>query len=56
VYKRQAFISTFGAVTLTQWLAVGGFILALAGFVVNFWHKRQIIKIEKERLNREFPK
>lgn len=50
-----ASLSAVGAITLTQWLAVGGFVLALLGFVVNFWHKKQMIKIEKERLEREFP-
>jgi|GEM_PF-792009 len=34
-----AAIAGFGALSLTQWLAVGGFILALAGFGVNVWFK-----------------
>lgn len=50
-----AFLGGVGAVTVTEWLAIGGFVLALAGFLVNFWHKRQLIKIERERLDREFP-
>ena len=34
-----AFISAFGALTINQWLAIGGFCLAAAGFLVNFWFK-----------------
>lgn len=50
-----AFLGGVGALTLTQWLAIGGFLLALAGFFVNLWHKRQILKIEARRLELEFP-
>lgn len=48
-------IAVVGAITITQWLAIGGLILAAAGFVVNFWHKVQMVRIAKEKLDREFP-
>lgn len=48
-------LSGVGAFTFTEWLAIGGFLLALGGFIVNFWHKSQMLKIERERLNREYP-
>lgn len=51
-----ATLSGVGAVTLTQWLAIGGFALAFFGFFVNLWHKRQMVKIERERLERQFPR
>ena len=47
-----AAISTVGAVTLVQWMALGGFLLAVCGFVFNVWFKTQILKIEKEKLHR----
>lgn len=50
-----AFVSGVGALTVTEWLAVGGFILALGGFLVNWWHKRQLVRLARERLDREFP-
>ena len=49
-------LSAVGAITVVQWLAIGGFILAAAGFCVNWWHKTQMVKLAKERLDREFPK
>ena len=39
-----------GGVTLTEWMAIGGLVVAVAGFVVNVWHKRQMVRIERERL------
>lgn len=39
-----------GGVTLTEWLAIAGFLLALAGFVVNVWHKRQMVHLAREKL------
>ncbi len=43
-------LSAIGAVTLMQWLAVGGFLLACAGFGVNLWHKRKMINLAERRL------
>lgn len=48
-----AIIAGFGALTINQWLAIGGFSLAVAGFAVNVWHKTQIVKIERAKLRKE---
>lgn len=45
-----AAIAGVGAVTLTQWLAIGGFILALAGFGVNLWHKIATYRLQRREL------
>lgn len=39
-----------GALTLAQWLAIGGFALALAGFGVNLWHKIQMVRLRKREV------
>ena len=39
-----------GALTLNQWLAVGGFVLAAAGFGVNVWHKISMVRLAKREL------
>ena len=33
--------------TIAEWMAIGGFFIALASFLVNWWHKRRMIKIEE---------
>lgn len=48
-----AFISGIGALTITEWMAVGGFVLAVLGFCVNAWHKFVITRIAIERARRE---
>lgn len=35
----------FGALTLTQWLAIGGFILAVLGFGVNAWRTVMMVRL-----------
>lgn len=50
-----AIASGVGAITLAEWLAIGGFLVALAGFFVNLWHKRKMVKVARERLALEFP-
>ena len=45
-----ALISGVGALTLMQWLAIGGFVLAVLGFCVNVWHKIATYKLERLRL------
>lgn len=47
--------AAIGGLTLTTWLSVIGVILAFLTLAVNWWYKRQILKIERERLEREFP-
>lgn len=45
-----AVMASAGALTLAQWLAIGGFVLALAGFGVNLWHKIQMVRLRKREL------
>jgi len=45
-----AAIAGLGALTLTQWLAIGGFVLALAGFGVNLWHKIATYRLQRREL------
>ena len=47
--------AAIGGLTLTTWLSLFGLVLAFLTLMVNWWHKRQIIKIERDRLEREFP-
>lgn len=42
-----------GALTLTEWMALGGFVLALLGFCVNTWHKIAMYRLERDRSARE---
>lgn len=39
-----------GALTLAQWLAIGGFILAALGFLVNVWFKWQMVRLRRAEL------
>lgn len=48
-------IGAMGAVTLTSWLGILGVCIALLTLLVNFWYKRQMLNIEREKMNREFP-
>ena len=45
-----AAIASIGAFTLSQWLAIFGAGLALAGFCVNLWHKVRLIKLREQEL------
>ncbi|MVO14803.1 hypothetical protein GO984_03180 [Rhodobacteraceae bacterium CY05] len=45
-----AAIAGVGALSLTQWLAIGGFVLALAGFGVNFWFKVATYRLQRREL------
>ena len=38
-------VAIFGALTLTQWLAIGGFILAVLGFGVNAWRSVMMVRL-----------
>lgn len=50
-----AIASGVGALTVSEWMALGGFLLAVAGFFVNLWHKHKMIKMARTRLHLEFP-
>lgn len=41
--------AVLGGVTLTDWLALGGFLVALLSASYNVWHKREIRKIARSR-------
>ena len=45
-----AVLASIGALTLSQWLAIFGAGLALAGFCVNFWHKVRLVKLREQEL------
>ena len=38
-------MASVGAFSLTDWLAVVGDLLAIAGFFVNWWFKRKLLQI-----------
>lgn len=48
-----ATIGVVGGITLTEILAIGGFVLALFGAGVNFWHKYNLVKLERKRFEME---
>lgn len=48
-----AVVAGAGALTLADWMAVSGVFLALLGLVVNWWHKRALVRIARERLELE---
>lgn len=41
--------TTIGGLALAEWLALGGFIVTLVGVGINFWHKRAIVRLEREK-------
>ena len=45
-----ALLASVGAFTFSQWLAIFGAGLALAGFCVNLWHKVRIVKLREQEL------
>ena len=45
-----AVLAGVGAMTLSQWLAIFGACLALAGFCVNLWHKVRLVKLREQEL------
>ena len=38
--------------TLNQWLAVGGFVIALASFLINWYYQEKRFQLEKEQLKK----
>ena len=48
-----ATIGVVGGITLTEILAIGGFVLALFGAGVNFWHKYNLVNLERKRFEME---
>ena len=48
-------LAIIGGLSMTEYLAIGGFVLALLGACANIWSKWHMVRIERERLDREFP-
>lgn len=50
-----ALVASAGALSLSEWMAVGGFTLALCGFAINVWHKISVVRLARAelRLKRE---
>jgi hypothetical protein len=46
-----ALLASVGAFSLTDWLAVVGGLLAIAGFFVNLWFKRRLVQIAEDELD-----
>lgn len=42
-----ALIGGMGALSLTEWMAILGFTLALLGFCVNTWHRIASYRLQK---------
>ena len=60
-------MAVIGSLSLNDWLGIAGVTLAFIGMAANIWYKRkmasaeishneQILAIEREKLEREFPK
>ncbi len=41
--------ATVGALTLNEWMALGGFLLALLSFLLNWYYQHKRYEIEKNR-------
>lgn len=41
--------SVIGGLALSEVIAIGGFFVALIGVGINFWHKRAVVRIARER-------
>ena len=49
-----AAISGVGAFTLSEWLALAGFILAVLGFIVNWYYRRKNYQLERRKVELQF--
>ncbi len=49
----SAFVAGIGALTVTDWLAFGGFIIAFLTMIGNFLHKRQMRKLREREVENE---
>ncbi|MEM7212392.1 MAG: holin [Pseudomonadota bacterium] len=49
----SAGFSLFAGMTLNDWAVLVGIVVAVLGLLINLWHKRQIVRIEQERLEFE---
>lgn len=44
-----AAIAAVGGLALSQWLAIGGFLIALAGLFINWVYRRKHFRLEREK-------
>ncbi|ASX25881.1 phage holin [Candidatus Williamhamiltonella defendens] len=42
-------VTTMAGLTINEWVALGGFLMGVATFVVNLWFKREHLNIERQR-------
>jgi hypothetical protein len=40
-----------GGLTIGQWVAIGGFILMLANFCVNYWRSRKMVNLREREVS-----
>jgi len=45
--------SFFAGLTLNEWAALVGIIVAILGLAINAWHKHKMRQLERERLDFE---
>lgn len=49
-YLGSAFTAWMGSMSANDVAAYGGLVVAAATFCYNVWHKRQLLKLEREKL------
>lgn len=42
-------VAAAGALTFNEWMALGGFLLALGGFIVNWYYQHKRYKLEESK-------
>lgn len=42
--------TVFGLLTFNEWLALGGFALAVLTFLVNWWYRRKHYQLEERKI------
>lgn len=48
-YTASGTATMFGVLTFNEWLALGGFVIAVLTFLFNVHHKREMRKIAREQ-------
>lgn len=46
-------LAFFGWLTFNEWIGAIGVVLAVGSFGVNLWHKKAMVRMERERLEME---
>ena len=42
-------LTTLAGLTINEWVAIGGLLIGLATFWVNFWFRHEQLKIQREK-------